>query len=71
MSMMFSPSQLRDARIARGLSPERLAIAVDRSSFTVRGWEAGKITPPTAVLGDLASALGVTIGDLFTKPDGR
>lgn len=56
---------MHDARIARGLSVEHVAVAVGRSSFTVRAWESGKITPPTAALGELASVLCVTVGALF------
>lgn len=65
MSSTFSPQRMRDARMARGLSPEHVAIAVGRTSFTVRAWESGKITPPTAALGELASVLGVTVDGLF------
>jgi transcriptional regulator with XRE-family HTH domain len=62
---VFSARRLRDARKARGFSPEQLAIALERSFYTVSGWERGRVTPPTAVLPVIADVLGVQIADLF------
>jgi DNA-binding XRE family transcriptional regulator len=67
---MFSPQRLRDAREDAGKSPEHLAIAVGRSSFTVREWERGRVTPPTALLGPIAAFLGVPVASLFDEDGG-
>ncbi len=66
----FSPRRLRDARIAAGLSPEHVAIATGRSSFTTREWERGRITPPTTALGQIAAVLGCSVADLFEAGGG-
>ena len=62
---VFSPQRLRDARKARGLSPEQLATALERSFYTVDAWQRGRATPPTNTLPLLASILGVPLADLF------
>jgi len=61
----FSAGRLRDARTAAGLTPEHVAIACDRSSFTVREWERGRVTPPTDVVCLLAEVLAIPITGLF------
>lgn len=47
-SLTFSTRNLRVARHARDLSIEQVAVATERSSFSVRLWESGRVTPPTA-----------------------
>jgi DNA-binding XRE family transcriptional regulator len=66
----FSPKRLRDARTAAGKSPEHLAIAVGRSAFTIREWERGRVTPPTALLGPIAAFFGIPVADLFESGEG-
>ena len=61
----FSPQRLREARTAAMLTPEHIAVAVGRTWFTVRAWEAGKVTPPTPILSALADALGCPLAALF------
>ena len=67
--MQFSPSRLMAARKASGKSPEHIAIEVGRSSFSVREWERGRVTPPTQVLGPLAAAVGCQVADLFSNEE--
>jgi transcriptional regulator with XRE-family HTH domain len=64
----FSARRLRDARTAAGLSPEHVAVATGRSSFSVREWERGRVTPPTNLLGQIAATLGINVADLFEGP---
>jgi transcriptional regulator with XRE-family HTH domain len=63
----FSPRLLRDARTAAGLTPEHVAVATGRSSFSVREWERGRVTPPTHLLGKIAAAVGIDVADLFDE----
>jgi transcriptional regulator with XRE-family HTH domain len=69
--LSFSPARLRAARKAQGLQVEHVAIAVGRSSFAIREYERGRVTPPTQILGALAAAVGCTIADLFEERRGR
>jgi len=61
----FSPTRLRSARLACGQRPEHLALAVERSVDSIRGYEAGRIDPPASVIAKLASALNCRVGELF------
>jgi ribosome-binding protein aMBF1 (putative translation factor) len=65
MARCFAGRRLRDARIAAGLSPERLALAVERSVFVVHDYERGRALPSVTVLARLAHVLAVPIDDLF------
>ena len=65
--MAFSAQRLRDARTAAGLTPEHVAVATGRSSFSVREWERGRVTPPTPLLGQIAAALSIDVADLFER----
>lgn len=70
MSRQFSPSALRTARVAAGLSPERLALAIERSVYSIHEYERGRSLPSVPVLGALSVALGVRVDDLFTSEQG-
>jgi transcriptional regulator with XRE-family HTH domain len=70
MPAVFSPRRLRDSRLAAGLSPEHVAIATGRSSFSVREYERGRVVPPTQILGPLAAAVGCQVADLFAEEAG-
>lgn len=64
--------RIKVLREARGMTQDDLARAVGRKSKSaVCNWESGASSPPTGLLGELAAALGVTVGELFgeTKPD--
>ena len=65
--MQFSPSRLMAARKASGKSPEHVAIAIGRSSLSVREYERGRVVPPTQILGPLAAAVGCNVADLFEE----
>lgn len=65
----FSPARLRSARVAAGQRPEQLAVAVDRSTESIRGYELGRIDPPAAMVAKLAAAVGVHPGELFENTD--
>jgi transcriptional regulator with XRE-family HTH domain len=60
----ISPSRLRAAREAVGLSRERAAIAVDRSYRSICNYEDGQCVPSASVLVALAEVYGVTVEDL-------
>lgn len=59
---------LRQIRVAKGVSQERLAFdsGVDRSYLG--GLERGEENPTVDVLDRLANTLEVAVGDLFTRP---
>lgn len=59
---------VRQIRVSRGVSQERLAFdaGVDRSYLG--GMERGEENPTVDVLDRLAATLGVAIGDLFAEP---
>lgn len=65
MARKFSGQQLREARLARGLKPERLAMLIDRSVFTIHQYERGDALPSVTALGALADQLGVDVDDFF------
>lgn len=67
MARTFSGPRLRDARIAAGLSPEQLAIAVGRSVHSIQSYQIGRVSPPLHVLSLLAQALDVDVTDLFER----
>jgi transcriptional regulator with XRE-family HTH domain len=61
----FSPSRLRQLRLAAGMTRTEIAYAASRAEQSVWLWEAGRTTPPTDVLERIAQALGCRIDDLF------
>lgn len=67
MARYFSGPRLRAARKSTGLSPEHLAISSKRSSYTIREYEMGRVTPSVATLAALADTLGVKVDDLLVE----
>jgi transcriptional regulator with XRE-family HTH domain len=65
MARTFSGHRLRQARKASGVRYEHLAVAVGRSTDTLRSYEAGRVDPPASVVARLADALDVDPGELF------
>ncbi|MEU8608771.1 helix-turn-helix transcriptional regulator [Actinoplanes sp. NPDC048791] len=65
MARTFSSQRLRDARLARGLKPEALALRIDRSVWSIHQYERGTVTPPAPILGVLADQLDCTVDDFF------
>lgn len=61
-------SRLRSARIAAGVNVETAALSIDRTAYTVIGYELGRIEPPVHVLTDLAALYGTTVGALLDEP---
>lgn len=66
-----SPRRLyiREWREARGLTQEQLADRTDTTKSTISKYERGALRLDTAVMADLAWALGIGEEDLFHHPD--
>lgn len=67
MARFPAGERLRQMRIAAGLTPEQVAVAVGRSSFTINGYELGKIEPPIHILAQIATYCGVTLGEILDE----
>lgn len=67
MTRSFSGARLRQARLAAGLSPEQLAVRIDRGVFSINGYERGTRNPSASVLGKLAVALACPIDALYDE----
>jgi transcriptional regulator with XRE-family HTH domain len=65
MSRQFSGRRLREARKSRGLPVERVALAVERTAYTINEYEAGRAAPSARTLGRLADVLRCRVDDLF------
>jgi len=65
--MALSPTRLRSARQAAGLTRTELAAAINRGEQTVVSYELGRVQPPLATLDSLAAALSVRPGDLLEE----
>jgi transcriptional regulator with XRE-family HTH domain len=66
---MRYPLNLTEHRKAKNLSQAKLAEMIGVEQPTVQRWEQGKRKPDLEQIGDLADALGVSPGDLFTLPN--
>ncbi len=71
MARKFSGRQLRRLRVEAGFRPERLALETDRSTYSINGYEMGRIQPPLEVAARLAGVLGVTVDELLVEDDER
>lgn len=60
-------TQMRDARIACGLSQQELAILVGATRQTIGLIEAGRYNPSLKLCTAICKALGKTLNDLFWK----
>lgn len=58
---------IRAARLARGMTQQDVADALDLTANAVTMWEAGKSKPRTGTLAQLAGILGTTTGDLLDE----
>lgn len=67
MARHFSGPRLRNARKSAGLTPEHLAISVGRSSYSIREYELGRVTPSVATLAAMADILGRTVDELLDE----
>lgn len=62
-------STLADIRRERGLTQEALSLATGVHRNYVGGIERGERSPTVATVAVLADALGVSLGDLFTRAE--
>lgn len=67
MARQFSGRRLRDARTAAGLSPERLALKIERSVFSIHSYECGRARPSIEALAAIADTLDVAVDALFDQ----
>lgn len=67
MAKVFSGPSLRRARIAEGLRPEQLALSIERSVYSIHGYELGRICPPVDVLANIADILHCDINDFLAE----
>ncbi|MCZ2804337.1 helix-turn-helix transcriptional regulator [Modestobacter sp. VKM Ac-2983] len=67
MARCFDGQRLRDARLAADIRPEQLALAVERSVFTLHAYERGLVHPPVNVLAQLAGVLGRNVDDFLVE----
>lgn len=65
MARYFSGQRLRQARTGAGLSAERLAADINRSIFSVRSYESGRIHPSVETLAAIADTLDIATDSLF------
>jgi DNA-binding XRE family transcriptional regulator len=61
----FSPTRLKELREAACVSRTDVAYAVRRSEQSVWLWERGKVTPPVAVIEQIAAFLDCDVSDFF------
>lgn len=62
----FDRLRFRDNRADLGLTQEAVARELNRSLSLIRAYESGRRSPSTAMLGQLASLLGVPVDTLLT-----
>ena len=62
-------NRVREARLARGISQEKLGEKLQVSFQAVSSWETGKFLPDPDRLPALASALDVSLDSLFAEED--
>lgn len=63
----FHGERLLKARLARKVSPERIADLVGRTSQTVANWERGNTVPNANEVARIAEFLGKPISYFFAK----
>lgn len=61
----FDGHNLREARIAAGLRPESVALAIGKSVYTIHEYERGRVTPPADAIAALSRLLGVSADHLL------
>jgi len=67
--MRFNPQALQQARRESGLRAEAVALGADRSLDSIRGYEKGRVDPPTSILCRLANVLDIDVRTLFVDDD--
>lgn len=71
MPQAFSGPELRRRRERAGMSRDQLGVAIDRCSYSVWRYEAGRASPSADVLPRLAFAVGCRVEDLFVEEPDR
>lgn len=69
MARTFSGRQLRETRRAAGIRTEALALAVERSAYTINEYEGGRVIPSLPVALKLADALGCDLDALLASEE--
>lgn len=61
----FDGQNLRAARVAAGIRPEQVALAIGKSVYTIHEYERGRVSPPADVLVALSRLYGVSTDRLL------
>jgi DNA-binding XRE family transcriptional regulator len=65
MARMYSGDHLRSQRELAGLKREHVALAVQRSTHTIREYEWGRVTPSVSTLARIADLFGCSLDQFF------
>ena len=60
-------ARIRDIRNQKGITQTQLAHSLDKDQPSINRLENGKINPSYYYLVEIATGLGVTIGDIFKE----
>lgn len=66
---MHVGERIRELRVARGLSVEKLAVQINRGSQTVFRWEWGDTSPRLDDLQAVAKEFGLSVSELLEGVD--
>jgi hypothetical protein len=67
MPRIFSGAHARQKRLDAGLRAEFVALMVDRSWYSIREYETGRVTPSTPILCALADLYGCAVDDFLEE----
>ena len=65
--LLYSPARLRAIRVESGLTRPDLARSCGMSPGTIKDYENGRHAPGAFALGRLATALGCSVDDFYTR----
>jgi len=65
--LLYSPARLRAIRVETGLTRPALAQRCGLSPGTIKDYESGRHVPGANALGRLATAMGCSVGDFYTR----
>jgi transcriptional regulator with XRE-family HTH domain len=65
MQYRLDGAELRRRRLAKGLRPAVLAVAVDRTEACIRQYELDQSNPPLSILSELCNLLDCEPSDLL------
>ena len=69
MNQYVTGAMIKRLREARGITQQQLAAGISVSDKAVSRWETGRGYPDITLIGPLASALGVSVIELFSGED--